>query len=128
MASVDIKDTYFTIPIHLVHQFLLRFLWHDTYQFTAMPKGYADVIRAFTKILKPPFALWRKLRQLSMMYVDYTYIEDESFLECMYNLENTVALLQALGSIHTSRQIATYTNSKNEKLKFNQSEICWSSG
>ena len=35
MASVDIKDAYFTISIHPVHQFLLRFLWHDTYQFNA---------------------------------------------------------------------------------------------
>ena len=97
MASVDLKDAYFTIPIHPDHQALLRFLWYDTYQFTAMPNGYADAMRVFTKILKPPFALLRKFGHLSVVYVDDTYLQGENFLECMHNLEDRVALLQAFG-------------------------------
>ena len=37
MPSVDLKDAHLTIPIHPDHQALLRFLWYDTYEFTAMP-------------------------------------------------------------------------------------------
>ena len=33
------------------------------------------------------------------MYVDDTYLQGENILECMHNLEDTVALLQALGFI-----------------------------
>ena len=77
MASVDLKDAYFTTPIHPDHQALLRFLWYDTYQFTAMPNGYADAMCFFTKIIKPPFALLRKLGHLSVVYVDDTYLQGE---------------------------------------------------
>ena len=97
MASEDLKGAYFTIPIHPDHQALLRFLWYDTYQFTAMPNRYADAMRVFTKILKPSFALLRKFGHLSMGYVDDPYLQGENFLECLHNLEDTVALLQALG-------------------------------
>ena len=60
-----------------------------------MPNGYADVVRGFTKILKLPFALLRKLENLFVVYIDDTYFQSGSFLECMHNLEDTVALLQA---------------------------------
>ena len=61
-----------------------------------MPNRYADAIRVFTKFLKPPFALLRKFRQSSVVNVGDTYLHGENFLECMHNLEDTVALLQAL--------------------------------
>ena len=51
-------------------------------------------MHVFTKILKPPFALLRKFGHLSVVYVDDTYLQGENFLECMHNLEDTVALLQ----------------------------------
>ena len=69
-----------------------------------MPNGYADAMCFFTNILKAPFSLSRKLRHLSVVYVDDTYLQDESFLECMHNLDSTVALLQALGfTIHPDK-------------------------
>ena len=38
------------------------------------------------------------------MYVDDTYLQGKSFVECMHNLEDTVALLQALGfTIHPEK-------------------------
>ena len=94
MASVDLKDAYFTTPIHPDHQALLRFLWYDTYQFTAMPNGYADTMCFFTKIIKPPFALLRKLGHLSVGYIDDTYLQGE----------DTVA---STWFHHTFRQITT---------------------
>ena len=99
MVSVDLKDRYVTIPTHSDHQALLRFLWYDTYQFTAMSNGYSDAMRVFTKILKLPFTLLRKFGHFSAVYVDDTYLQGENLFECMHNLEDTVALFQALGFI-----------------------------
>ena len=56
-----------------------------------MLNGYADAMPVFTKFLKPPFALLRKLGHLSVVYVDDTYLQGKSFLECMHNLDHTVA-------------------------------------
>ena len=61
-------------------------------------------MRVFTKILKPPFALLRKLGHLSVVHVDGTYLQGENVLECMHNREDTVALLEALGfTIHPDK-------------------------
>ena len=69
-----------------------------------MLNGYADAMPVFTKFLKPPFALLRKLGHLSVVYVDDIYLQGKRFLECMHNLDHTVALLQALGfTIHVDK-------------------------
>ena len=61
MASINLKDAYFSVPIHKEHQKYLKFMWTKPYMFTAMPNGYDPATRKFTKLLKPPFTkqgLW----------------------------------------------------------------------
>ena len=54
MASIDLKDAFFTAPIHESHQKYFKFEWTDkVYKFVGMPNGYSDVMQIFTKILKP---------------------------------------------------------------------------
>ena len=56
MASVDLRDAYFTVPIHSSHQKYLKFYWQDKlYKFKACPNGYSAAPRVFTKLLKPFF-------------------------------------------------------------------------
>ena len=51
MASVDIKDVYYTVPIATEHQKYLKFMWRDKlYQFTCLPNGLASAPRIFTKL------------------------------------------------------------------------------
>lgn len=51
MASVDLKDAYYTVPIHLLHQKYLKF-WFDGifYQYTCLPNGLANAPQIFTKL------------------------------------------------------------------------------
>ena len=59
MASVDIKDAYYTVPIATDQQFL-KFRWRDKlYQYTCLPNGLASAPRIFTKLLKPVFNIMR---------------------------------------------------------------------
>ena len=52
MASVDLKDAFFTVPIHESYQKYFKFEWIDkVYKFLGMPNGYSDAMRIFTKIL-----------------------------------------------------------------------------
>ena len=40
MASVDLQDAYYSVPIHVEYQKYLKFIWRGTlYQFTALPNG-----------------------------------------------------------------------------------------
>ena len=56
MATVDLKDAFFTIPAHISHQKYFRFEWFQNFdKFLDMPYGYSDAMRIFTKILKPVY-------------------------------------------------------------------------
>ena len=53
MASVDLKDAYYTVPIHSDHQKYLKFMFNGTlYQYTCLPNGLSSAPRIFTKLLK----------------------------------------------------------------------------
>ena len=57
VASVDLKDAFYTIPIHNAHQkYFKLMLYQKFYKYLGMPNGYSDAMRVFTKIILPPFA------------------------------------------------------------------------
>ena len=57
MASVDLKDAYYTVPIGKEHQKLSKLIWRGRmYKFTCFLNGLACAPRVFTKLLKPLFA------------------------------------------------------------------------
>jgi hypothetical protein len=57
MGSIDLKDGYYSVPIHEEQHKFLRFCWNEQlYQFNALPNGLALAPRKFTKLLKPVFA------------------------------------------------------------------------
>ena len=54
MASVDLKDAFFTVPVHNLHQKFFMSEWIRKFcKCVGMPNVYSDAIRTFTKILKP---------------------------------------------------------------------------
>ena len=41
MATIDVKDAYFSIPIDIRDRKYLQFLWNNTlYEFTCLPFGH----------------------------------------------------------------------------------------
>ena len=74
MASVDIKDAYYTVPVHEKHRKYLKFLWNGKlYQFTNMPNGLSCCPGLFTKILKPPVTALHKKKGIFQAITLMTY-------------------------------------------------------
>ena len=105
MASVDLKDAYYTIPVHKEHRKYLKFLWKDKlYQFTSMPNGLSCCPRLFTKILKPPLTALHKKGHISSNYIDDLYLQGQIFSKCKNNVLDTVEQFDSLGFIsHPSK-------------------------
>lgn len=54
LCTIDLKDAYFLIPVHLSHGNFFRFIYKDVlYEFTCVPFGLASAPYTFTKLLKP---------------------------------------------------------------------------
>ena len=97
MASVDLKDAYYTVPIHASHQKYLKF-WFDgaLYKYTCLPNGLASAPRIFTKLLKPGYATLRSMRHLNSGYIDDSYLQGDTSAECHKNVTDTIMLFTKL--------------------------------
>ena len=116
MASIDIKDAFYSVPIQKDHKKYLRFMWKgQQFQFRVMPNGYCDAMRVFTKLLKPAFAKLREEGHESVIFVDDSFLLGDTFDECLRNISATIYLLQELGFvIHPDKSILVPT----QKLTF----------
>ena len=111
MSSVDLKDAFYTVPIHPDHQKFLKFKWQEhCYTFRGMPNGYSEAMRVFIKLLKPPFSILKSHGYLSVVFFDDCYLQGHTFCTCEDNVNATVALLQFLGFIiHPEKSILVPT-------------------
>ena len=77
LAKLDLKDAYFTVPIHRDHWKFLHFVVDQVhYQFTCLPFGLSCAPWVFTKVLKPVAALLRSVGLRLIVYIDDIYPND----------------------------------------------------
>lgn len=107
MASVDLKDAYYSVPVYNCFRKFLRFRWkNELFQFTCLPMGITSAPRVFTKLLKPLFAYLRKQGVDCMGYIDDSFLLANSYEDCLSAVQQTVSLFQELGFIvHTKKSI-----------------------
>ena len=100
LASIDLKDAYFSIPIASEHRKFLRFQWRGKlYQFCVLPFGLSSAPRVFTKVLIPAIATLRNLGYISCNYIDDALLIGNSFQDCLLNVHARVQLFESLGFI-----------------------------
>ena len=98
MVTIDLKDAYFSIPIHQSHRKFLRFSWRNQlFQFAALPFGLTSAPRVFTKVLKPVIASMRQRGIRCLIYIDDLIIVASSKMECNEQAAFAVQLLTDLG-------------------------------
>ena len=88
-------------------------------------------MRIFTKITKVPFSVLRMQDNTSAVYVDYSYLQGDSYESCLKNVNDAIIMLRSLGftmypekSVLKSTQNLTYfgfiINSKDMTLKLTE--------
>ena len=108
MASLDLKDAYYSVPIHPKSRRFLKFICPkgNVYKYPTLPNGYRDAARIFTKLLKPVFGTLRELGYQSVAYLDDAYLQGTCHRQCTQNIRLSIRVLQALGyTIHPTKSI-----------------------
>jgi len=119
MASLDLRDAYYSVPIHEAHQKFLKFHWEEKlYKFTCLPNGLACAPRIFTKLLKPVFATLREKGHVSSPYLDDSFLIAETYKDCVDNVRDTMALFQKLGFVVHDEKSLLVPAQKIEHLGF----------
>lgn len=116
MGSIDLRDAYYSLPIHPQHRKYLKFRWQGKlFQFDAMPNGLACAPRVFTKIMLPVFAFVREQKGNCFHYIDDSFVIDEKYDTCQEILKFLAQTLDDLGFvIHDEKSVTQPT----QKLTF----------
>ena len=70
MASLDIKDAYYSFAINTSDRNYLCFEWNGhLYHYTCLPNGLSLAPRKFTKILKVPLSYLHQLGHISLGHI-----------------------------------------------------------
>lgn len=100
MASIDLQEAYFLVPIHDVSKRYLRFKFQNqTYEFQCLPFGLSLAPLVFTKLMKPVVSFLRNKGFLMVIFLDDILLIDRSYNTCLDCVTQTVSLLESLGFI-----------------------------
>lgn len=100
MATIDLKDAYFMLPIDNNYKKYLRFQFNDSlYEFNCLPFGLNVAPLVFTKLMKPVVTYLRSKGFISVIYLDDIWLMATSYERCLENIQITKNLLTKLGFI-----------------------------
>jgi hypothetical protein len=100
MGKVDLRDAYFTVPIHTADRKFLQFRWGgEIWQFTCMAFGLSAAPWVFTKLIRPVTA-WLRARGVRIVaYLDDFFVCGPSVEKVRESLSDLRAILEWLGFV-----------------------------
>jgi len=120
MASMDLKEAYYLIPVAKSDRKFLRFSFEGKlYEFTCLPFGLNRAPYTFTKLLKPIVSYLRERGYLSIIYLDDIMLLGNSYADdCAKNVQVTRQLFEKLGFIINNKKSQTIPSTKCRFLGF----------
>ena len=98
MMKLDLKDAYYSVPIHPDHRRFLRFVFNGkTFEFQCLPFGLRSAPRAFTRLMTPIIAHIRSLGIRIVIFLDDILILHQSPSVLQSIFKKIVTLLERLG-------------------------------
>ena len=135
LCKIDLKDAYFSVPLHKSSRKFVRFQWAgNLYEFGSLCFGLAPAPRIFTKILKTPISILRRLNIRVVIYLDDMLILGSTIEELLCSRDTIIYLLQHLGFVINWNKsflspvqeidfLGLLVNSKNMTLSLTESII-----
>ena len=107
LCKINLKETYLSVPLHKQSQNFLRFQWQEKlYQFLCLSFGLFSAPRMFTKLLKFPLSILRRLNIILILYLDDILLIIWSRKEVIMAMETLIFLLQNLDSLNLSSNLS----------------------
>ena len=104
LASIDLQDAYFHVPLHPSNQKYLRFHWIGvTFQFQILPFGLTSAFRVFIRVLAPIIASLRSQGVHLYAYLDDLLIIGNNPVQTLLNPDLVISVLTKAGYILISR-------------------------
>lgn len=119
LATIDLKEAYYMLPILKNHMKYLRFSFQGClYQFTCLPFGLSSGPYAFIKIMKPVVQELRSRGILCINYLDDFLLLGSSKQECFENINIAIKLLTSLGFLINLEKSVLFPSQKCKFLGF----------
>ena len=109
LASIDIKDAFYSVLTFPGHRKYVRFIWKgNIYQFLAMSNGYINATLIFNKLRKTVFASLHELGYESSVYADDSLLLSQIFEECFDNVLSTESCYKNWVLSYTQQSLYLY--------------------
>ena len=97
LIKIDLKDAYFGIPRDKSSRKYIHFQWEgNLYEFPCLCFGLGPAPLIFTKLLKVPTALLRRINVRIIIFLDDTLVMAQTLKETLQAKETLIFLLQNL--------------------------------
>ena len=109
MASIDLKDAYYSVKIHPQSQKYLKFFYKtQLFMYTAYPNGLSSCPRKFTKLIKPLLSELHLKGHIVAGYIDDFYLQSDSYNGCIENVIDTILMFDQFGFVvHPEKSVFT---------------------
>ena len=88
------------------HQKYLKVFTNEYLKFTCMPNEYGPAMRIFIKTTNVPFSVLRIQCHTSVVDVDHSYLQEDSYESCLKNVNDTIIMLWSSGiTIHPEKSV-----------------------
>ena len=105
LATLDLKDAYYLVPVDPAYWRYLRFSFNkELFEFTCLPFGLCTAPFVFTKLLKPVMHSLRLAGYLSVVYLDDFLLVGASYEACVENVAVTCDRLASLGFLFSKNK------------------------
>ena len=97
MASIDLKDAYYSVKVHSTYRKYLTFNFEgQLFQCTTYANGLSSCPRRFIKLLKPPLSKLHLMNHIVSASIDDLYLQSVSFAGCVQTIADTIILFDTL--------------------------------